>query len=281
MSMKDYSTFPQEGSILSGKTAAIMGPCRYLISLDFDGTLRSREGDAIPAEFFQLMSELRPYGVRWGINTGRNLPELMHEIGSCLPHLPDFICTCERYAYYTNEQGTVHPDRENNERCTAHNDALRAMHQQNMQEGLLRMEKLYPKVQWRRDPADEFSVIAQDEASMDQLYPYIIELANSLDGMTLQRAGRYVRLSDARYNKGTALACVIQAWNLPEEALFIMGDGHNDIGAFRRFPQAFKACPLKSHPEVLAYAQTNSVYHSPENGVLQAIRHWSDAFIVK
>lgn len=279
MSTKDDVVFPQEGSILTGQTAPIMGACRYLISLDFDGTLRSREGDAIPAEFFALMEELRPHGVRWGINTGRNLPELLHEISGCLPYLPDFICTCERYAYFSNEQGIVHPDVENNERCTAHNDALRSMHQESMRAGLLEMEQRYPDVVWRRDPADEFSVIAQDEASMDALYPFICHLAESLDGMTLQRAGRYVRLSDARYNKGTALDCVVQAWNLPEEHLFIMGDGHNDIGAFRCFPKAFIACPLKSHPELLAYIEELGAYHSPENGVLQAIRHWRDVVL--
>ncbi len=276
VSAKVYPDAPPEGSVLPGKTAPLQGDCRYLMSFDFDGTLRSKIGAPICPEFFELMEELRPFGVRWGINTGRNLPELIHEIGPCLKQLPDFFCTCERYAYFTDESGTVRPDVLNNERCEAHNNALRAQHQQRVRQGLEEMAERFPHVTWRSDPLDEFSVIALDEASMNELYPFLQELSAELDGFTLQRAGRYVRFSDARYTKGTALECVVRAWNLPEENLFIMGDGHNDIDAFCHFPKAFCACPLNAHADVLEHAQSVGAYHSPETGVLEAIRHWRD-----
>ncbi len=271
---KIYPNCPPEGSTIVGAAAPLSGPCRYLISLDFDGTLRSKIGDPISKDFFELMQELRPLGVRWGINTGRNLPELIHEIGPCLHHMPDFICTCERYAYFTDEQGIVRPAVENNKRCEEHNKALRTQHLDAVRAGLSQMGMLHPDVTWRKDALDEFSVIAADESSMDELFPFMQDLCAKLEGFSLQRAGRYVRFSDARYNKGTALDCVVEAWNLRDEQLFIMGDGHNDISAFKHYPKAFNACPLNAHQEVLDYAQAHGVYHSPEKGVLEAIRHW-------
>lgn len=269
-----YPDCPPEGALVVGRAAPLCGPCRFLISLDFDGTLRSKIGDPISKEFFELMAELRPMGVRWGINTGRNLPELIHEIGPCLHHMPDFICTCERYAYFTDEQGIVRPAVDNNVRCEDHNEALRAQHLAAVREGLAQMAAIHPNVVWRKDPLDEFSVIAADETSMDELFPFLQDLCAQLDGFSLQRAGRYVRFSDARYNKGTALECVVEAWGLADGQLFIMGDGHNDISAFKHYPKAFNACPLNAHQEVLDYAQEFGVYHSREKGVMEAIQHW-------
>ena len=80
---------PEEGSIIPGHAAPCTAPCRWLVSLDFDGTLREESGPAVPAAFFSLMEQLRPLGVLWGINTGRTLPYLCEELLPASPFLPE------------------------------------------------------------------------------------------------------------------------------------------------------------------------------------------------
>ena len=81
-----------------------------------------------------------------------------------------------------------------------------------------------------------------------------------------------MRLTDARFNKGSVLSVVMQRWTVPEERLFIMGDGHNDLDAFAAFPRAFCCAPSSAHPDVISWllAHGGSVFPS----VSDAVRKW-------
>ncbi len=267
------TTGTAEGCVPPGTAAPAPCPCRRLISLDYDGTLRAESGAPIPPDFFRCMEEWRAHGVRWGINTGRALDYLLQDILPCSPVLPDFICTCERYVYLAAEDGRLLPAEAHNATCRQHNLELRAVLTKPLHTLLRRLRCTHPGLQWELAANDPLSIEAADSATMDALVPHLQPLATT--GITIQRAGRYLRFADSRHNKGTALAYVMQAWNVAQEDTFIMGDGHNDLDAFRMFPRAFCATPATAHPEVADWMRRQHTgYISPTPGVLSALRTW-------
>ncbi len=264
----------EEDEILPGRAIPWVGTCRWLISLDYDGTLRSPAGSPIPEPFFELMRSWRRYGVRWGINTGRSIPYLLEEILPCSPFMPDFICTCERYVHQADEEGYLQPARRHNAACREANQSLREQFLPVFQAALVRLRRRHPEWQWSVALSDPLSIEAIDSEEMDKIYPCLEVLAEGVERLAIQRAGRYLRFSDARFSKGTALACVAERWNVSPSCMMLMGDGHNDLGAFRLFPSAFCAAPSCAHPDVLDWLRRHRGYISPEPGVMEALWHW-------
>ncbi len=260
--------------LVPGKAAPFVGACRWLISLDYDGTLRAEQGEPVPASFLELMARWRPCGVRWGINTGRALPYLLGELLPCLPALPDFLCTCERYVHLAGDEGRLLPDEAHNARCLADNLALRAACLPAVQAAMGRIRREQPEWQWEYAADDPLSIEAADAATMDSLLPAMLQLAESLPGASVQRAGRYLRFSDARHHKGSALARVARHWGVPAAHIAIIGDGQNDLDAFRHFPEAYCAAPAGAEPAVRAYLAAGGGYVSPCGGVEDALLHW-------
>lgn len=262
-----------EGSIPPGFAAPTSGACRWLVSLDYDGTLQQSSSSPISAEFFEQMQAWRAHGVRWGINTGRSLNYLLQEILPCSPVLPDFICTCERYVYQAGTDGRLHPAIEHNELCHRHNAELRAFLSSRLHSLLAELRRTHPQLQWEQAADDPLSIEALDSPTMDAIIPHLLPLVS--EGHTIQRAGRYMRFADARYTKGTALELVRQTWQVAEENMFIMGDGQNDLDAFRMFPAAWCAVPAGAHAEVLDWLEQHPEVHlAPENDVLPELRRW-------
>lgn len=249
--------------------------CRLLVSLDYDGTLRAEGAPGVSADFFELIRLLGSHGVRWGVNTGRSLHKLAGELAT-FPCMPHFICTCERYTYLADAHGRLRPAAEHNARCHAANIQLRERILPAWQRSVItQLRRLHPACDWETAADDPLSIEAADSATLDVLMPHITRFARSLPHAAIQRAGRFMRLSDARFTKGSALRCVQQAWQVPEEHLFLMGDGHNDIDAFRLFPKAFCAAPPTAHPHVLHWLREHGGHISTAPGVVAALRHWS------
>ncbi len=248
--------------------------CRWLIALDYDGTLRQESGVPVPPSFFELMQSWRSIGVRWGINTGRSMPYLLQELLPLLPFLPDFLCTCERYVHKADAAGHLLAEHSYNERCLADNLSLRASCLPAVQAALARLRQERPELVWEYAADDPLSIEAVDADTMEELLPALRHLEASLPGAAIQRAGRYLRFSDARHDKGSALAHVARAWQVPDSHLVIVGDGHNDLDAFRLFPDAFCAAPAGAHPEVVSYLKSHGGYISPNEGVEDALQQW-------
>ncbi len=260
---------------IPGRAAPFAGECRWLVSLDYDGTLRAEQGDPVPHSFLALMEKWRPFGVRWGINTGRGLPYLLGDLQPALAQLPDFLCTCERYVHLADAQGCLRPVLPHNERCMADNLALRAACLPMVRARLEKLRRERPDLRWEYAADDPLSVEAQDSATMDAMLPALAALADVLPGAAIQRADRYLRFCDARHNKGSALACVARSWAVPAARLAIVGDGHNDLDAFRLFPAAWCAAPRGAHPEVVSWLREHGGYLSPARGVEDALLHWA------
>lgn len=264
----------EEGDVLPGRTAPVEGGCRWLVALDYDGTLRCNEGAPVPADFLQLMAEARPYGVRWGINTGRSLGYLCEELLACLPQLPDFICTTERFAYLADAEGRVRPATDFNRVSYEANGILRRTLAPALSAEMERIRRLHPEWKWCFAPNDPLSVQAKDTATMDGIAPLLQPFVDALPGVAMQRASRFMRLSDARYNKATALEYVMEQWGVDGAHLFAMGDGHNDLDVFNRFPESYFGCPADAHPEIRELMPAMGGFVSESRGVTALLRRW-------
>lgn len=265
----------EEGQILPGYALPRPVPCRWLISLDYDETLRCLDPQQpVPLEFFELMREWRHLGICWGINTGRTLPYLCQELLPCSPFLPDFICTCERYAYVADEAGVLRPLVEHNARCREHNESVRERIRPLLHARLASLRCVYPTLEWIIAADDPLSVEAVDSDTMDAIMAFLSPFVAGLEGVSAQRAGRYMRLADARYCKGTALKTVAELWNVPSSHWAMLGDGHNDMHAFRLFSDAFCGAPATAHPDVLEYLRSRGGYISSTPGVMEILHAW-------
>ncbi len=260
--------------MLPGQSVVFPGPCRWLIALDYDGTLRSPVGAPVSAEFLELMAAWRPYGVRWGINTGRSLGYLCEELLPCLSALPDFICTTERFAYLADARGRVCPAVDFNRESYEANAVLRRTLSPALSAEMERVAQLHPEWEWCFAPNDPLSVQAVDSATMDGIAPLLQPFVDAQPGVAMQRASRFMRLSDARYNKATALAYVMEQWAVSPEHLFAMGDGHNDLDVFCRFPGAYFGCPADAHPEIISWVRAQGGHVSSEPGVCGLLKRW-------
>lgn len=262
----------EEWAVPPGQAAPFQGECRLLVSLDYDGTLRSPDGAPVSAEFLDHMRRWRALGLRWGINTGRSLPYLLGELAECCPLLPDFICTCECYVYMADAGGRLIPAANHNAACRCANMRLRECFLPVLHASLATLRQEQPHLVWAVADSDPLSIETPDSAAMDALMPHLKQLPPP--GVAIQRAGRYLRFSDARFNKGTALRHVVQQWRVPHEHLFVMGDGQNDLDAFRLFPRACCTAPANAHPEVISWMREHGHPVSPQPGVLPALRAW-------
>ncbi len=273
------NTLPPHLAPVPGRVPPAAGPCRWLVALDYDGTLRCPSGTPVSPAFLEMMQQWRPYGLRWGINTGRNMPYLLGELLPALPALPDFLCTCERYVHMADAQGYLRAARLHNRRCLADNLSLRASCLPRVQETMEQFRRSRPDLLWEYAADDPLSIEAADSATMEEMIPTLQQLVAHLPGAAIQRAERYLRFSDARHDKGSALAYIARAWRVPADRMAIMGDGQNDLGAFELFPDAFRAAPATAHPEVTAYLRARGGYISSTPGVEEALRHWFERHV--
>lgn len=264
----------EEFDTLPGRAAVDGSFCRWLVALDYDGTLRGDDACPIEPEFLSLMAAWRPYGVRWGINTGRSLGYLCEELLSCLSVLPDFLCTTERFAYLANGQGCVVPAMDFNRESFEANARLRRELHEPLAAEMARICALHPEWEWVFAPNDPLSVQAKDSATMDAIAPLLQPFVDSLAGVAMQRASRFMRLSDARFNKATALGYVMQQWQVDAAHLFAMGDGHNDLDVFKRFPSSYFGCPADAHPDIIALMPSMGGHVSESRGVISLLRRW-------
>src|SRR5579863_10431605 len=80
-----------------------------LISTDFDGTLFAEfENPHIPAHLLKLIGDLQAQGVKWVINTGRDMSGLMEAMArSHVTVKPDYLALVEREIYVHHDSQYV------------------------------------------------------------------------------------------------------------------------------------------------------------------------------
>lgn len=240
-------------------------PPKHLFSFDYDGTLRdSKSSPPLSEEFFRFIRTHRDrYGIRWGINTGRDIDYLMDEYAAFAPYAPDFIITCERYIYTAKADECLAENTPANELCRKTHEKIFKKYHTPIEALFARMKNDFPHCSWIRSANDPHAIEETNGGVLDHLMPLIEDFLRTAPELSFQRADPYLRFCHAAINKGSTLLQVARQFSAKPHCVFIIGDGHNDLDAFRAFPTALLACPSNAHADVAAYISAHGGYISP------------------
>lgn len=200
-----------------------------ILSTDFDGTVFAEfENPPVPAVLQALIGRMQANGVKWVVNTGRDLSGLMEAMGRA--HLtihPDYLVLVEREIYQRNGARYVGIE--------AWNQACSRVHEQLF----IRVRQDLPRLlDWvgsrfeamvYEDAYSPFCLIASDNEECDAIMEYLDAYCREVPGLTIMRNDVYARFSHVAYNKGTALAEIGRRLGTGSDRVLAAGDHLNDL----------------------------------------------------
>ena len=248
-----------------------------LLSTDFDGTLFAEfENPPIPQSLQQLIADLQSQGVKWAINTGRDMSSLMESLARSGTSIePDYLILVEReiYCHQDSQYVGLH---EWNSACSLDHQRVFA----HIEADLPRIvgwinARFHARIY--EDAYSPFCLIAGNNGDADIIHAYLENYSRSIPNLTVVRNDVYARFSHAAYTKGTALAELSRKLALKPEHVFAAGDHLNDLPMLCRQYARFIAAPANAidcvKEQVLAeggYVSRNS--HG--EGIAEAIKFY-------
>lgn len=249
-----------------------------LLSTDFDGTLVDHDAKPpVTPELYEIITELRRWGVLWAINTGRDLDFIQHGLEEYrFPMEPDFILTNEREIFHRNPQGRWQDYGDWNRRCVEVHDQLFEA-----EKGLLETTLAFITRDAIAQPLYEkgqlVGVITRDEAAMERVVEFLHAERAPDSLFHYQRNTIFLRFCHAHYSKGAALGELGRLTGITAAETFTAGDHHNDLsmldGRFARWPMA----PANAIEEVKETVRTAGGYVANRRcseGVIEALRYF-------
>ena len=221
-----------------------------LVCTDFDGTIHTDlESPAVAQDFQELIGGLQSQGVRWVVNTGRGLADLLREMArSKLNVAPDYLVVVER-EIYRREGDRYVAHTAWNERCTRTHEDLFAR---------LRPE-LPAWFEWvngnfvaevYEDPWSPFCLVAASPSDAVEIVEQVELRCRAWPDVTVVANHIYARLSHVDYHKGSALREVATLCGAQPAGTFIAGDHWNDLPMLRRDLGRWLVAPVNAMPEV-------------------------------
>lgn len=221
-----------------------------LISTDLDGTLYHEPSEPpVPPELLANLARLQARGVRWLVNTGRDLPGLLQALGRAnAPVLPDYLVLVER-EIYVREGDRYVGWADWNAACARDHAALFARIEDRLPE--LR-ERLRNRFRGRlyEDIWSPVCVAGESLADAEAAHACLEEFCRAVPGLVVVRNDVYARFSHAAYNKGRALAQVRRRLGLEPGEVFAIGDHHNDLPMLDPEVAGWLAAPQNAIPAV-------------------------------
>src|SRR3989449_362638 len=223
-----------------------------LLSVDFDGTLVSRNGEPVlDARCMELIRELQEAGAIWAINTGRSVDLLESGLTDfSFPMRPDFILTSERDVFRRGENGAKwEAFGDWNERCAREHAELFNSAQSVLAEVVdFVNQKTKARLIYHSEGLE--GLIAADDEEMKRITKFIEKARAKQPKFHYQRNTVYLRFCHADYHKGAALAELARLIDIPRQNIFAAGDHHNDISMLDGKVAAMPACPANAIEEV-------------------------------
>ena len=248
-----------------------------LISTDFDGTLFAEfESPPIPAELEQLIGELQARGVKWAINTGRDMSSLMETLGrSGISVEPDHLVLVEREIHCHKDSLYVGLEPWNGA-CTRLHGDLFARLQAELPE-IVRWISSRFRASIYEDSYSPLCLIAANNNDMDAICQHLEGYCRNFPQLSVMRNDVYARLCHENYNKGTALGHLTRLLGLDRSQVFAIGDHLNDLPMLSLEYARFLAAPANAVPQVQALVRrqggiVTSTTHG--QGVLEAIKYY-------
>jgi len=251
-----------------------------LVSTDFDNTLFAEfENPPVPLELQRLIGALQRHGVKWVINTGRDLSSLMETLGrSGLSIEPDYLVLVEREIHCHHNSSYV-ALQEWNSACTKiHAELFARLHAD--------VPKIIDWINGRfhariyEDGYSPLCLIASSTHDMDAIHQYLEAYCRTVPRLAVVRNDVYARFSHQAYNKGTALAEVTRRLELDCSQVFAIGDHLNDLPMLSKQFAHFLAAPANAVPEVqqCVRSQGGLVCSRPRGeGVAEAMKFYLEA----
>lgn len=205
-----------------------------IISTDFDGTIFAEfENPPIAKTFVALISRLQAQGVRWVINTGRDMSGLMEALArSQISIQPNALVLVEREIYFHQDSRYV-GHAEWNRDCTVAHEELFARIRVDLPRLTQWVEARYEATVYE-DPYSPFCLIARRLRDAEAIHEYLDDYCRTVPGLHVVRNDVYARLAHSGYDKGKGLAEIARRWNVSREHILAAGDHLNDLPMLRQ-----------------------------------------------
>lgn len=200
-----------------------------LLSTDFDGTLFAEfENPPIPKHLLELIGGLQSRGVKWVINTGRDMSSLMDAIGRSHAVIkPDYLVLVEREIHVHRNSQYIGLEDWNDECHRSHEELFRRV-----QADLPRLRSWVDSkfnATVYEDAYSPFCLLAENNSDADAIHEYMEAYCKEVPNLQVVRNDVYARFCHSRYNKGTALAELSRRLDISAEDVFAVGDHLNDL----------------------------------------------------
>jgi HAD superfamily hydrolase (TIGR01484 family) len=257
-----------------------------LLSIDFDGTLVSRESEPVlDPQCMELIRDLQRAGAAWAINTGRSVDLLetgLVEFG--FPIRPDFILTTERNVFRPGRNGEKwEPFGDWNARCAQDHAGLFSSANSFLGEFVdFVTQKTRARLIYNFEGLE--GLVTENEAEMDRVTKFIRQAGAGHPKLDYQRNGVYLRFCHADYHKGAALAELARLIGISRENIFAAGDHHNDISMLDGRVAGMPSCPANAIPEVQQAVRHAGGYVAQKEfgaGVYEALRYFAEGKSLK
>ena len=248
-----------------------------LISTDFDGTIFAEfETPPIPNRLQMLIGDLQKRGVKWVINTGRDMSSLMESLARAKISIqPDYLVLVER-EIHTHDGVRYVGLEEWNAQCTRSHEEL-----------FTRIMPDLPRLtEWinarfhatlYEDPYSPFCLIAGNKADAEVINQYLEDYCRGVPDLSVVRNDVYARFSHSAYNKGAALAELTRRLKIKPEQVFAAGDHWNDLPMLSREYAHFLASPSNAIEPVKSAVRSqggrvSELSHG--NGIAEALSYY-------
>lgn len=245
-----------------------------LISTDFDGTIFAEfENPPISIKFQELIADQQSRGVKWVINTGRDMSSLMEALARARVSIePDFLVLVEREIFLHDGVRYVGLEKWNTACARAHEEIFTRVRADLPRLTEWVNARFHAKVY--EDPFSPFCLIAGNNGDADVIHNFLDEYARSVPNLTVVRNDVYARFSHSAYNKGTALAELSRRLDISAAEVFAAGDHLNDLPMLTRTYARWLATPSNAIDSVKntvrkQNGQVSELSHG--NGVAEAL----------
>jgi hypothetical protein len=248
-----------------------------LISTDFDGTLFAEfENPPIPVRLIERLGELQRHGVKWVINTGRDMASLLESLARArLPIQPDYLVLVEREIHRHDGARYVAVEPWN-QACHRDHETLFAALAPEVP-ALMDWVNANFKATVYADAWSPFCLVAGTNGDADHIMKRVDEFCRRFPDLTVMRNDVYARFSHVKYDKGSALAELSRLEGITPQQVFAAGDHLNDLPMLRSSRAGHLVAPANAVPMVKAQVAEQGGYVSPllcGHGVLDGLEHW-------
>lgn len=248
-----------------------------LLSTDFDGTLFAEfENPPIPLELQALIAQLQARGVKWVINTGRDLSSLMEALGrSGIEVEPDFLVLVEREIHFHQDSQYLSLEEWNHGCSQAHAELFARLRPD--LPGLVGWIQQRFHARIYEDAYSPLCLVAGSNPDMDQIHAHLERHARAVPGLAVVRNDVYARFSHVDYNKGTALAEITRRLGLQAGQVFAAGDWLNDLPMLSTRFAHHLAAPANAIEPVKAAVRSQGGYVATRphgQGITDAIKFY-------